>query len=420
MSQPWSRLALLAGIALSSLWACAHTGPPLEEEVLLESAAPERPQWIGLPPRSDDQHLYWSGRGAGSTLPGAMRAARRDAVDEAIRFYYGPVIDRFFGVETDPSSMFMEDRDSNTSEETRNRAVERILKTPVAQAGHARVKKKYWERYQIPTEDGAGRELTQAYALVTIERKVADGVVAQLLGESPTQIAVAGLVREAAFLVTEAKKQVRDGLAAGRANRVPEMIRAHQRTEELIHDIERVKRRHEQVAGAPLLVEVDEARSGIASLDKLLRDVLASLRLSVRVKVYSGAGQRVPGLERLFAGILNGLSIATASPGQRRCAPGHTHWLLATFDAPSCVRPDEGHVCDLSLNLELGRCPSLEAVDSHQVDAAAIRGRGASDRRAVLKAWADIEGANLSALVREVRVLLAKHIPTRPSAPKAP
>jgi hypothetical protein len=413
MSPAWPRRALVAGLAVASLAACAHTGPPLEEEVLLEAAAPKRPAWLQGQARSDDRSITWAGRGSGSTLQGAMSAARRDAVTEAMGFYYGPIIDRFFGVETDPSSVFMEDRESNTSKETQNRAIERILKTPEEGASHARLTQQYWERYRIPTDDGSGREMTQAYALITLRRSAADETVAQLLGESPTQIAIAGVVREAAFLVAEAKKQTRDGLAAGRANRIPEMVRSHRRAGELMHDLERVKDRHQKMAGSAIQVDVVEARRGVEALDKLLRDVLASLRLSVQAVVYSGAEARAPGLERLLAGILNGLSIATASPGQRRCAPGHTHWLHGTFTPPSCVRPDEGHVCDLALHLELGRCPSLESVDSHDVDSAALRGRGTSDRRAVLQAWAAIEGVNQPALAREIRVLLSKHIPTR-------
>lgn len=420
MSPVRTRRALLAGLALGVLNACAHTGPPLEEELLLEASAPERPPWVESPARSNDRDLFWSGRGAGSTSSGATEAARRDAVNEAIQFYYGPIVDRFFGIETDPSSMFMEDPASNTSMETRNRAVERILEAPVGSPSRAEVKRRYWERYRVPTADGVGREIVQAYALITIHRETADAVVAQLLGESPTQIAIAGLVREAAFLVTEAKKQARDGLAAGRSNRVPEMTRAHRRTGELMVDLQQVRARHKRIAGVDLQVEVAEAQEGVASLDTFLRDVLSSLRVSVRVAIYSGAEQRVGGLERLLSGVLNGLSIATASPGGRQCAPGDTHWVHATFDPPSCLRPDERHVCDLSLTLDLGRCPSLEAVDRHRVDPAVLRGRGASDRKAVLQAWSNIEGAQLPGLIREVRVLLSKHLPIRSQEPLVP
>jgi len=333
-------------------------------------------------------------------------------VAEAIGFYYGPIIDRFFGVEADPSSMFMEDRDSNTSKETLNRAIERVLEAQVGAPGHVTLVKRYWERYGIPTGDGAGREITQAYALIRIARRDADEIVAQLLGESPTQIAIAGLEREAAFLVAEAKKQSIEGLRAGDERRVPDMLRAHERAKELLHDLERVKKRHAVVSGAPLTVEIGEARDGIAALDRRLQELLGSLRLGVAAELYSGAEPRARGVERLVAGILNGLSIATASPDARHCAAGNTHWLKATFAPPSCVRPTDEHVCDLSLTLELGRCPSLQPVDSYRVEGAALRGRGGSDRRAVLKAWESIETTNLAALTRELHVLISRHLPT--------
>ena len=403
-----------------SLSSCAHPGAPIEDERILKASAPARPGWIEEARRSDDRTLRWSGRGAGSTVKGAIRAARRDAVAEAVRFYYGPVIDRFFGVETDESSVFMEDRDSNTSKETQNRAIERILEAPIESPERANVQEQYWELHQLPTDDGAGRELVQAYALVTVQRRSADAIVAHLLGESPTQIAIAGLLREAAFLVTEAKKQSKDGLAAGRANRVPEMIVAQRRTEELLRDLERAKARHETIAGGPIPVDIVAARRAVADLDRLCADVLASLKIGVNIDVYSGAQARIPGLTRWFTETLSSLSVATASAGERRCGPGHSHWLQATFLPPECVRPEEGSVCDLGLQLEIGRCPSQQPADTYIVDSSALRGRGASDRRAVLQAWSDIEGPNRAALVREVMVLLARHIPVRRETPVRP
>ena len=300
------------------------------------------------------------------------------------------------------------------------RVIEAGLRGPSSSPGHASVSKSYWERYRIPTDDGAGREMTQAYALVTIPRREADEIVAQLLGDSPTQIAVAGLAREAAFLVAEAKKVTREGLVAGRENRVPEVMRAQERGGELIHDLERVKKRHDLIADEVLQVDVVGAKSGVAMLDKHLISLLVDLKLSVKVDVYTGVQQRIQGLERLLAGILNSFSLPTTPSGGAPCAQGQTHWLHATFNPPNCVRPETGHVCDLSLELSLGRCPSLEAVDSHTVDPAALRGRGSSDRRAVLQAWASIEGPNLAALTREVRVLLAAHLPTAKRVREAP
>jgi hypothetical protein len=406
---------LLFAITLGGLTlvGCGHAKAPLESEVLLEASEAQRPAWITANQRSTDETLVWMGRAGGSTTEGAFRRAERDAISELVSFYYGPIIDRAFGIDPEDTSPFLEDRDSNTSRETRNRVIERVIASGTEDATRAKVLERYWERYRMPTDDGEGREMIQTYTIVQLRRAAVDDVVANLLGQSPTLIAIAGMEREAAFLVAEAKRQVRGGLEAGRANQVPVLVKARRRTGELMADLDRVAGRYERVAKTPLKVGTDEAKSGAESLERLALGVLRSLRAGASVSVYRGVRSRIPGLVRLMLESMASLQIPVADPGATKCAQGLTHWIHATFDPPDCVHPDEGYVCDLGLTVDLWECPAVEAVDQYVVEGAALRGRGSAERAAVLAAWKGLESHRKDALRRELDVLLSRHLPTR-------
>lgn len=396
-----------------TLVGCGHAKAPLESEVLLAASEERRPAWIAAKQRSTDETLVWLGRAGGSTTEGSFRRAELDAITELVSFYYGAIIDRAFGVDPADTSPFLEDRDSDTSRETRNRVIERIVESGPDDAARVRVLQRYWERYRIPTDDGEGREMIQAYTVVRVRRAAVDDVVAKLLGQSPTLIAIAGMEREAAFLVAEVRRQVRSGLEAGRANQVPGLVTARQRVGELVADLDRVAGRYQRVTNVPLRVGAKEAKSAAESLERLALAVLRSLRVGASVSVYRGIRSRVPGLVRLLLESMSSLQIPVAEPGGKRCAAGLTHWIHASFEPPDCVHPDEGYVCDLGLTLDLWECPAEDAVGGYTVAGAALRGRAPAERAAVLNAWKGLEGKRKGAFRRELDVLLSRHLPTR-------